>query len=232
MAQLSIVLPVYNEKDSIKFVLKEWKDELDKQNLTYSFIVCEDGSTDGTKELLLKLQREYPLVLNQKQERRGYGGAVIDGIKSANSEYVLCIDSDGQCDPKDFFTFWNNKEKAHAIIGWRKKRADPLQRKIFSLFFKIIFVSLFPTPIHDPSAPYVLFKKQTILPNVNYLRHLREGFWWGFIGMCVKKELTMREIPIGHRKRMKGETQVYKANKLLDIFLRNLYGLYKLKVAR
>lgn len=232
MVQLAIILPVYNEKDSIEIVFKEWKYELDKQNIKYSFVVCEDGSTDGTKELLMQLQKKYPLVLNQRQERRGYGGAVIDGIKSADSEYVLCIDSDGQCDPKDFLSFWDSREKAHAIIGWRKKRADPLQRKIFSLLFKTIFVILFPTSIHDPSAPYVLFKKQTIIPHTSHLKHLREGFWWGFIGMCTRKNLSLHEIPIKHRKRIKGETQVYKMEKLFGIFIRNFLGLLKLKLVK
>lgn len=230
--QLNIILPVYNEKDIIESVLREWKQELDKQNLTYSFIVCEDGSTDGTKELLIQLQKKYPLKLNQKQKRRGYGGAVIDGIISADSEYILCIDSDGQCDPKDFFTFWNNREKAHSIIGWRKKRADPLQRKIFSLLFKAVFMVLFPTPIHDPSAPFVLFKKQTILPHILLLTHLKEGFWWGFVGMCAKKNLTIQEIPINHRERLIGTTQVYKAKNILGISTKNLLGLFKLKLAK
>jgi len=232
MVQLTIILPVYNEKDSIEIVFKEWKYELDKQNIRYSFVVCEDGSTDGTKELLVKLQKKYSLIINQKKERRGYGRAVIDGIKTVQSEYILCVDSDGQCDPKDFHTFWKNKEKAGILIGWRKNRADPLQRKIFSSLFKTIFVILFPTTIHDPSAPFVLFKKSTITPHASHLVYLKEGFWWGFIGMCVKKNLTVHEIPINHRKRIKGDTQVYRANKLLGIFFRNLYGLYKLKVVR
>lgn len=232
MDQLSIILPVFNEKDSIESVLEEWKQKLDKQNLTYSFIVCEDGSTDGTKELLVQLQRKYSLKLDQKQKRRGYGGAVIDGIKSANSEHILCIDSDRQCDPNDFLTFWNSREKAHAIIGWRKKRADLLQRKLFSFFFKIVFITLFPTNIHDPSAPFVLFKKQTVMPYISHLNYLKEGFWWGFVGMCVKNNLTIQENPINHRKRTKGTTQVYLIKNILGISIRNLLGLLKLKLAK
>ena len=231
MHQLNIILPVFNEKDTIEIVLQEWKQELDKQNLIYSFIVCEDGSTDGTKELLMQLQKKYPLKLDQKQKRRAYGSAVIDGIKTANSEYILCVDSDGQCDPKDFYTFWKNKEKAQVLIGWRRKRADPLQRKVFSSLFKAIFVVLFPTRIHDPSAPFVLFKKSTVIPHASHLIYLKEGFWWGFVGMCIKKRLQIHEITINHRARLKGNTQIYKAHKILDIFLRNLIGLLRLKIA-
>lgn len=230
MDDLNVVLPVFNEKETIETVLKEWKKELDKSNFKYHFVICEDGSTDGTKELLKKIKDKYGLILNQKEERRGYGEAVIGGIKSTNSKYILCVDSDGQCDPKDFVKFWRDKDKADILIGWRTKRADPPQRKLFSLMFKTVFKLLFPTSIYDPSCPYVLFKKQTILPYLKYLKYLKEGFWWGFLGVCVKKKISIYEIPINHRNRLKGDTMVYKTIKIPSVALRNLIGLIKLKL--
>ncbi len=232
METLNIILPVYNEKDTIETVLNEWHQILKNHKFSFSFIICEDGSTDGTKDVLQKLVKKYPLYLNQKQERRGYGSAVVDGISAAQAEYILCIDSDGQCDPRDFASFWNKKHSADVLIGRRTRRADPLQRKLFSFTFGLLFSFLFPNKIHDPSAPFVLFKKATIQPYISYLRYLQEGFWWGFIGMCVKKNIALWELPINHRKRLKGDTQVFKTNKIFDIALRNIVGLYKLKVAR
>lgn len=231
METLSIILPVYNEKEIIEGVLKEWASILNKQNLKYTFIVCEDGSTDGTKELLIKLRGKYKIILNQTKERRGYGKAVIDGINGAKSKYILCIDSDGQCDPADFVKFWKNKDIADILIGWRKKRADETRRKIFSNSFKAMFYILFPINIHDPSAPFVLFKKETILPYAKYLTYLQEGFWWGFIGTCAKKHLAIKEFIINHRKRAGGKTQVYHINKIPSIALRNGIGLLKLRIS-
>lgn len=232
MKDLSIILPVYNERQTIESVLKSWKKELSSFTFSYTFIICEDGSTDGTKELLKKLKTTFPLVLNKKKQRRGYGRAVLDGISSAKSEYILCIDSDGQCDPKDFKKFWQKKGKAQVLIGWRKKRADAMQRKIFSTLFHGVFYFLFPSSIHDPSAPFVLFKKKDIAPLQKYLVFLTEGFWWGFVGMCIKKKITMQEIPINHRDRLMGDTQVYKLKKIPSIAIRNLFGLFQLKLAR
>ena len=130
--------------------------------------------------------------------------------------------------------FWDNKEREepNVLIGWRKKRADPLQRKIFSYFFKKVFFLLFPTSIHDPSTPFVLFKKKIINEYINYLTYLNEGFWWGFVGLCVKKKLTGYEIPINHRKRIKGQTQVYKIKNIFDIAVRNFIGLLKLRLSK
>ncbi len=232
MNKLGIIFPVYNERNTIEKVLSEWKSHLAKFKIDYIFIICEDGSTDGTAEFLKEIQKKYKLILDQVKYRRGYGSAVIDGIRRAQSVYILCVDSDGQCDPKDFKKFWDKREKSDILIGWRKKRADNKQRKIFSKMFNTFFKIIFYIKIHDPSAPYVLFKKKTISPHIKYLRFLKEGFWWGFIGTCSKKNLKIREIPINHRDRFAGDTQVYKINKIPSIAIRNLLGLIRLKLTK
>lgn len=229
MDDLNIILPVYNEKETLGELLIEWVEHIQPLGLKYHFVVCEDGSTDGTKELLESLKTKYPIILSQKEERRGYGGAVIDGIQTADAQYILCVDSDGQCDPADFAKFWRERETSQVLIGWRVNRADSAQRKLFSGLFKTVFQILFPIPIHDPSAPYVLFEKSIIFPYIEYLRYLKEGFWWGFVGMCVKVGLSIKELTINHRLRAKGETQVYHLKKIPSIAVRNLIGLVRLR---
>lgn len=231
MTELSIILPVHNEKDTIETVLKEWSSVLKKHRIKYSFLICEDGSTDGTKELLKKIKNKYKLLLNQDKKRRGYGKAVIDGFSSVKSEYILCIDSDGQCDPNDFKKFWQNRDKTDVLIGWRKKRADTLSRKLFSNLFKSLFYLLFPVTVHDPSAPFVLFKKEKIISYTRQLTYLQEGFWWGFIGTCVKNNLKIKELLINHRNRLHGKTQVYHLKKIPSIAIRNTLGLIKLRIS-
>jgi len=232
MLDLNIILPVHNEVNSIGKVLKEWKDEVDKLKISYEFIICEDGSTDGTKEILKKLQDNFPMRLSQKDAQRGYGKAVIDGIEMANSHFILCIDSDGQCNPKDFNEFWRNKDTTDILIGWRTNRQDSFLRKLYSGSFKKVFNMLFSSSLHDPSAPFVLFRKQKIINNLNYLFYLQEGFWWGFVGMCCKKKLRISEIPINHRLRSDGGTRVFIFSRIFSIALRNLAGLVKLKLAK
>lgn len=231
MVDLSIILPVYNEVNTIELVLKEWKKELDEHRLTYNFVICEDGSKDGTKELLKSLKNKYRLVLSQKDKRRGYGGAVLDGINESNSTHILCIDSDGQCDAKDFSKFWKNKKTNEVLMGWRVARQDAIQRKIFSRLFMFAFKILFPTFQHDPSAPFVLFEKKLIKPQIKYLTYLKEGFWWGFVGACYKKKIVINELPINHRERIDGNTQVYLLQKIPSIAFRNFIGLIKLKLS-
>ena len=229
MDELNVILPVFNERESLEAVLSEWKKNIDKLAIRYHFIICEDGSSDGTKELLRTIKNRYKLILKQKNERRGYGRAMIDGIKNAKAKYILCIDSDGQCDPKDFKIFWQNRDEAGIILGRRTKRADPLHRMIFSTFFRLVYFVLFSSNIKDPSCPYVLFKKNTVVPYLNKLVYLNEGFWWGFSGVVVLKNFSLYQIKINHRKRFKGDTHVYKLTNILDIAIRNIVGLIRLR---
>lgn len=229
---LNIILPVHNEVNSLGKVLEEWKDEVDKLKIRYEFVICEDGSTDGTKELLNDLQYKFPIALSQEDAQRGYGKAVIDGIKLSHSHLVLCIDSDGQCDPKDFHEFWRNKDTSDILIGWRTNRQDSFLRKLYSGSFKKVFNMLFSSGLHDPSAPFVLFRKQKIIDNLDYLFYLQEGFWWGFVAMCCKKKLRIKEIPINHRIRFDGGTRVFVFSRIFSIAFRNLTGLIRLKSAK
>ena len=82
--ELDVVLPVYNEADSIKDVISSWAKGLG-MHARFRLIVCEDGSTDGTAHILKTLTAKYPITLNQKAYRRGYGRATLDGISSAKN---------------------------------------------------------------------------------------------------------------------------------------------------
>jgi hypothetical protein len=230
--KISIIFPVHNEVKSIERVLRDWIQELNSEKVIFELIICEDGSTDGTSDLLKSLSKKLKLTLDQKKTRRGYGGAVIAGIRKAKYDNILCVDSDGQCDEKDINKFIRKIGLADVLIGWRTNRKDVLSRRLYSKLFGYFFHILFNTPIHDPSAPFVLFPKYKIKHYYSYLSYLKEGFWWGFVGMCVKKNLSILEIPINHRKRFDGDTQVYKPSKMLSIAFRNIIGLLKLKVSK
>lgn len=229
MNDLMVIFPVYNERDAIQSVLHAWKKTLDSLSIAYQLMVCEDGSTDGTAQLLSQIALQYRLILNQKKERRGYGQSIIDGLKSANSHYVFCVDADGQYQASDFKKIWAKRHEAQIIRGVRIRRADEIARKIFSQLFKLFFKLLFASSLSDPSSSFILFKSKTIAPYINYLSYMREGFWWGFSALCVSKKISSIDILIHHQKRLSGKTRVYKMGKIIPIVWRNAIGLLRLK---
>ena len=230
---ISICLPIYNEAKSINFVIDEWVNLMNKLSLDYKIICSEDGSTDGTKEILKEITKKNSNIINNSSDKkRGYTKAVISGIEKADTDFVLCIDSDGQCDPSDFQNFWTKKEDLsndYFLIGNRVDRKDGFGRSIISKSFKTYHKMLFKNNLSDPSCPYVLFKKKNFKLIKDKLHYMQEGFWWGFIGSCLLNKIKILEIEINHRKRIDGDTNVYKINRLPMIAVRNAIGLLKLR---
>ena len=78
MKSISIVFPVYNEKENLEKLISSWDESLRLQNIDYEFVIVEDGSTDGTKKLILELEKKYPIINLSQSQKRGYSAAVID----------------------------------------------------------------------------------------------------------------------------------------------------------
>ena len=229
MKNISLVLPVFNEKKSLLYVIKSWHQFLIKQNIKHEFVICEDGSTDGTKELVQELKEKYPISDQSSKERLGYGGGVTRGIKASKFEYILCIDSDGQCMPNSFMKFYNCEKEKDIIIGNRNPRRDPRLRIIYSKLLKVYHDLLFNSKITDPSCPYVFAKKNIYLELLPKLSYVKEAYWWGFIGAAIMLKKKIIEYDIEHFERYDGSSVVYKFSKMPGIIFRNLLGLLRLK---
>jgi glycosyltransferase involved in cell wall biosynthesis len=224
---LEILLPVHNEADSIEAVVREIFEELAPQ-VSVRFLVCEDGSRDNTKEILRLLSLTIPMNLILTDERKGYSKAVKDGMKALATPYLLCLDSDGQCDPKDFAKFWNVRAKSDVVLGWRVNRADTPLRKVMSRAFYGIYQLFFRVPVHDPSCPYVLVRKDVVDQLVDELGAMQQGFWWEFVARVHRHGFSIQELQINHRKRLAGTTQVYKLRKLPGIGWHHFLALFKI----
>lgn len=227
MPELEILLPVHNEAESIEATLRELYEEISR-SVDVGFIICEDGSRDNTKEILRRLATEMPMRLNLSDDRKGYSKAMREGMEMCEAEWLLCVDSDGQCDPKDFWGFWNNRSKADVLMGWRVDRQDTAARKAMSGLFKTIYQSVFHVPVHDPSCPYVLFRKPVAHWIAGEMREMKQGFWWEFIARIHRKGYTIYEVPVKHRLRAAGVTQVYKVNKMPGIFFRHVAAIFRI----
>jgi glycosyltransferase involved in cell wall biosynthesis len=225
--EIEVLLPVHNEAASIESTIREWFDEL-SPGIAVGFIVCEDGSVDGTKDILARLAQQLPLRLNLSDARRGYSRAVKDGMRMLKSDYLLCVDSDGQCDPNDFQQLWQRRKEADVLIGWRVDRADTFIRRGFSRIFYYIYQAVLRTPVHDPSCPFVLIPQKVAVRLVDELGSMQQGFWWEFVARAHRRKFTIKEIPVHHRTRSAGVTQVYRWNRMPGIFLKHVAAVFSI----
>ena len=230
---ISIVLPVHNEFLNLRYLIEEWDSQLKKiSKIQHEFVIVEDGSSDGTKDLIIELEKTFTIVNLSSEKKRGYSQAVLDGIKASNGNYILCTDSDNQIKVNSLIENINNLPKGDIFLfGARTPRKDPIHRKIYSKMFKFLHDLLFNSNLSDPSCPFVLGEKETFkkLPE-EFLLKMREGFWWGFVAVSKKMKIKFNQVKIQHFKRIKGDAG-YKLNQMPKIILSNTIGLFIIKLS-
>ena len=224
---LDVLLPVHNEADRIEASLREIF-AIVSGVARMRFIICEDGSRDGTREILTRLSGEFPMKLILGEARKGYSQAMRDGMAAATAPYLLCLDSDGQCDPQNFAQFWNLRKDADVLLGWRVRRADPLLRRALSRFFYFFYQMLFRVPVHDPSCSLMLARKDVVERVAPQVAEMREGFGWEFLARARRRGFSIIELPIKHRARTCGSTQIYTLGKMPGIGYHHFRALLKI----
>ena len=225
---LQILMPVHNEGKYIKNHITKVNNIL-KKKIKFSFLICEDGSSDNTVEILKRLKKKFKIRVLSKKEKQGYSTAVMSGIKIANADYLLIMDSDGQCDPRQIFKFWNVRKKADLIVGYRIKRRDFLYRKFFSDFAKLVYSFFFKVKLKDPSFAFSLIRKDVYKSLQNFTHSMPEGFFWEYNARAIYKGYKILEIGINHKKRKYGDTQIFQVWRLPKIALINFIGLLRVK---
>ena len=230
---LDIVLPVHNEGASIAQTLIEFHDQAQKDQIPIRFVICEDGSKDNTVEVIRSLESRLPILFLTSPERKGYSKAVIDGFRASRSDRVGFIDSDGQCDPRDLKSLvdaMNQNSHLDLVMGYRNPRSDHWIRLLMSGLFKGVYSFFFKVPVRDPSCPYLLIRKPALSQILGgQVGILKQGFWWEFIARAVALRLKLIELPVHHRNRSSGVTQVYRVSQVPKIAFQHLLGLFTLK---
>ena len=126
---ISVVIPLYNERESLPELHAWIKRVIDGISMTYEVIFVDDGSNDGSWQVIEDLQREYPEVKGIKF-RRNYGKspALFCGFNAAQGEVVITMDADLQDSPDEIPSLYHMiKDEGYDLVsGWKKKRYDPL----------------------------------------------------------------------------------------------------------
>lgn len=199
--KISIVIPIYNEKNSVANLHKEIKNIMDKINYAYEIIFIDDGSTDKTLEILKSLS---PVKIIRFRKNFGQTAALNAGIKESQGEYIITMDGDGQNDPIDIPKLLEKleKEKLDAVSGWRKNRKDPFLKKLSSLCAAGLRKFLINDGIHDSGCTLKIYKKECF-ENIELAGEMHR-----FIPALLKiKGFKIGEIEVNHRPRTTGKTK-------------------------
>jgi len=232
MKKVSIILPVYNEAKIIRQILMSYYNEICRKFSPeiIELIVAEDGSTDGTKEILFSLHKIIPFKLISRNERKGYAKAVSDALKNCKGEWIFFSDSDGQYNPSDFWKLWIQRDRCDMVIGRKVRRRENIYRIVLSKGFHILINVLFGLKLHDADCGFRLIRKEVVQAIINDVKLLEYSFWAEFTIRACLKGFKICEVPIAHNERLYGETHIYRLSKIPKIVIRQLIGLARLYI--
>lgn len=229
MNNLTLLMPVYNEAESIEKTIKKYY-EIISQKISCDILICEDGSTDGTKEVLRKLQNELNLNLVMGDKRKGYPKAAKDALSLVKTPIVFFIDSDGQYDPAEFYTGIKFFPEFDVLIGRRRIQNEKFYRIMLTRGFNFLLRIIFHIPTHDADCGFRIIKKEVIEAVIDDVHSLPYSFTAEFLVRAHKKGFKIKEMPIEHFPREFGESQVYPVSKLPKIIIAQIIGLIKLRM--
>jgi len=151
--QLSLVIPAYNEAESLPELLSWIYRVCEPLYESYEVIVVDDGSTDNTWQVLKELKERYPQRLRAIRFARNYGksAALYQGFQEAKGEVIITLDADLQDSPDEIPALYDLiiKEGYDLVSGWKRHRRDPLSKTIPSKLFNATVRLFTGIPLHD-----------------------------------------------------------------------------------
>ena len=130
---LSVVIPIFNERENLVPLEEKLTENLSKLGLNYEVVLVDDGSQDGSDELIRSLRKQNPhLRLIRFAKNFGQSAAFVAGFRAARGRIIVTMDADLQNDPADIPLLLEKMEEFDVVCGWRHERKDPWIKKISS----------------------------------------------------------------------------------------------------
>ena len=224
---ISIIVPVYNEKKNLEALFSEIYEAIKDLPFLYEIIAVDDGSSDGSDEVLKQLATQYDHV-KIINFRRNFGqtAALSAGFDHAKGDIIIPLDSDLQNDPKDIANLITKIDEGYDVVsGWRKHRQDAaIKRNFVSRVANKIISIVSGVRLNDYGCTLKAYKKSA-LEGVKLYGEMHRfiPIYAHLIGAKVT------EIPVNHRKRIHGESKygmnrVYKT--MLDLMVVTFIAKY------
>lgn len=200
--KLSVIIPVYNEKNTIKEILRQVR-QVDLGEIDKEIIVVDDGSTDGTSDIL-KYEADSSLKYLRHEKNLGKGAAVTTGLAKATGDLVIVQDADLEYDPNDYLKLIKPilSGKAKVVYGSRftgERRNMLFWHYVGNRALSLVTNILYNTTLSDMETGYKLFTKEA-LQGIKITAQ-RFEFEPEITAKILKKGIRIYEVPISYTGR-------------------------------
>ena len=210
-----VIIPTYNEKENVEKIITA---VFDLQQ-DFHVLVVDDSSPDGTAEIVRQLQNKYQsqLHLTVRKTKDGLGKAYIHGFKWAIGnayDFIFEMDADFSHNPKDLIKLYEACKTADMSVGSRYSQGVnvvnwPMGRVLLSYFASKYVRFVLGIPIHDTTAGFVCFKRETLIAiGLDKIKLKGYGFQVEMKYRVFKKNLKIVEVPIIFTDRTEGESKM------------------------
>ena len=203
MKSITVIIPVYNEVESLKELHKELTAVL-SGNDNYELLFIDDGSSDGSINTLNELSNsDYHTKVIQFYRNYGKAAALAEGFKVSSGDYVVTMDADLQDDPAEIPNLVAKLEEGYDLVsGWKKTRHDPWTKRWPSKFANIITRLMTGVKIHDMNCGLKIYK-QSVVKSLD----VYGGRHRYIPALAGQKKFKVSEVAVNHRYRKFGVTK-------------------------
>lgn len=206
MIDVSVVVPVYNEVESVDLLVEKISGSLPGLNRTWEIVLVDDGSTDGTWEKMRALAGRYSsLRLIRLRRNFGQTAAMSAGFDHAVGRIIVTMDADLQNDPADIPLLIDTLETQNldVVSGWRKNRQDPfLNRRLPSMLANGVISRFTGVRLHDYGCTLKAYRRE-VVQNLSLYGEMHR-----FIpALCSWVGGTIGEVPVHHHPRRFGKSK-------------------------
>lgn len=201
---LSVVVPLYNEEESLSELHRQICDACEGMNVAFEVIYVDDGSRDGSfGELRTIHARDARAKVIQFRNNHGKSDALSAGFLAATGDVVVTMDADLQDDPAEIPRMLAKLDEGYDLVsGWKRKRRDPITKKMPSRFFNVFTRLITGVRIHDFNCGLKMYRKD-VVKSVHVYGELHRyipalAHWAGF---------RVAEVEVNHRARAYGKTK-------------------------
>ncbi|HJU25038.1 MAG TPA: glycosyltransferase [Rhodanobacteraceae bacterium] len=203
MPDLSVVVPVFNERDNIPPLLAEIAAAL-RGRADYEVVYVDDASSDDSLDVLMAEREKHPeLRIARHLRQSGQSTAIRNGVRAARGAWIATLDGDGQNDPADIPKLLEARKDANPkvklLAGWRTTRRDSFNKRISSKIANGVRSRMLRDATPDTGCGLKLFERDTFLA-LPYFDHMHR-----YLPALVKRAgFESVSIPVGHRPRTRG----------------------------